>query len=164
MRSEVVKVKRDNTCGVFMGDEEEGSVYELLSDLLPEIPVGETKSVRISAEIVDEKGEEKVGSKVVLCKDVNGGAKLYSTDPDNFIRGLLKPVVADWEVGETRVVKSINFDTPSGVPEVEFEETPRERLKRAVDEIGHGLSWQDEHEKLRAVVQDYLAATEGEGK
>lgn len=59
MRSEVVKVKRDAD-GIFMGEEEERSVYDMLSDLLPEIKDNETKSVRISVEIVGEKGEEKV--------------------------------------------------------------------------------------------------------
>ena len=87
MRSEVVKVKRDNTCGVFMGDEEEGSVYELLSDLLPEIPVGETRSVRISVEIVDEREEEKVGSHVLLKKleHVHGKGYAY-LDGSRFAR------------------------------------------------------------------------------
>ena len=61
--------------------------------MLPEIKMGETKSVRISVEIVNEKGEEKVGSKLVKSC-IDGLAYLAG--------GRCQPldaVVKDWKWG-----------------------------------------------------------------
>ena len=161
MRSEVRNLNRTSTeCVV---PDNARPVWRILSDLLPEIPVGETKSVRISAEIVGEKGEEKVGSKAVLEKFPRGDGGQLFLDGDIDLRSIFK----DWQPGESRKVKSILFDTPDGVPVVEFIETPRERLARAVDEwktVYEPSSRSQVDGSLVDAIDDYLAATEGEGK
>ena len=157
MRSDVVKVKRDAD-GIFMGEEEERSVYDMLSDLLPEIKDNETKSVRISVEILGEKGEEKVGSKCEISR-IDDAAYSYAY-LDGIRCPILDPIVKDWQPGESRKVKSILFDTPDGVPVVEFIETPRERLKRFAEDASTKGNAIDAFGCLMSGVQDYLAATE----
>ena len=129
IRSEV-KVHRGGaeSCNIVTDDGLCVTSYSL-SEMFPEIVMGETRSVRISVEIVDDKKEEeKVGSKVVMEKHPSTGTGYISMDGgwQNFLCDFVK----DWQPSESRKVKSINFDTPSGVPEVTFCETPRERLKR----------------------------------
>lgn len=158
MRSDVVKVKRDAD-GIFMGEEEERSVYDMLSDLLPEIKDNETKSVRISVEIVGEKGEEKVGSHTACLVNNGGKAFLWIGAYGHWFPSL-DHIVKDWQNGEARLLKSICCDTPSGVPEVTFIETPRERLKRFAEDASTKGNAIDAFGCLMSGVQDYLAATE----
>ena len=157
MRSDVVKVKRDAD-GIFMGEEEERSVYDMLSDLLPEIKDNETKSVRISVEILGEKGEEKVGSKAILR--VGRDPVITKSDGGDWIDFFDELA----QRNDGRTIKSILFATPDGVPVVEFVEAPRERLKRQAEDASIKGSAVDAFGLLMAGVQDYLAATAGEGK
>lgn len=162
-RSEVVRIHRYDIDRAIPAGPDPRIASELISDLCQEIPVGQTKSVRISAEIVEEREEEKVGSHVLLKKleHVHGKGYAYL---DGYRFGLLDDLVKDWQPSESRKVKSINFDTPSGVPEVTFCETPRERLKRAVDEAYATKTIGQGYETLRQAINVYLAATDGEGK
>ena len=161
MRSEVVKVKRDMGGSLWRESVEGWSV--ILGHMTPEIPVGETKSVRISVEIEDEKGEEKVGSKASLIRRTDGYSYLEIGSVCRHIESL-DHIVKDWQPGESRTVKSILFATPDGVPVVEFVEAPRERLKRQAEDASIKGSAVDAFGLLMAGVQDYLAATAGEGK
>ncbi len=71
-------------------------------------------------------------------------------------------IVKDWEDGEARPVKIIRFDTPSGVPVVEFIETPRERLRRALNAAS--ILDAQSLPNLYTAVNEFFTATEGEGK
>ena len=154
MRSEVRNLNRTSTeCVV---PDNARPVWRILSDLLPEIPVGETKSVRISAEIVDEKEEKVEGKECILAKREGSGQAYFPGG----IACLFDPVVADWQPGEFRKVKSILFETPTGVPLVEFAETPRERLKRAKAEAFNKEDFESGYSVLFKAVSDYLDATE----
>lgn len=131
MRSEVVKIHRYDIDRAMPAGPDPRIASELLSDLCRQIKVGETKSVRISVEIEEEKGEEKVGNDVYLSKrGLDFGAYLGVSRCM-----VLDPVVADWQPGESRKVKSINFETQSGVPEVIFEETAEQKLARLKNEL-----------------------------
>ena len=162
MRSEILRMFRDKDGKVATGSGDPRSNSVLLAELCKEIPLGETKSVRISVEIVGEKGEEKVGSKAVIERGPGSATGHLSIDGGT--SRFWDSVTKDWQPGESRKVKSILFDTPSGVPVVEFCETPRERLKRAAEDASIKGSAVDAFGLLMAGVQDYLAATAGEGK
>lgn len=111
----------------------------------------------LSVGIVEEREEEKVGSK---CEIVNECGRSFMKIYDVAITAM-DNLAKDWQPGESRKVKSINFDTPSGVPDVIFEETPRERLKREFIESQNKVM-PEQHKHLYAAVMNYLAATEGE--
>ena len=159
MRSEVVKIHRYDINHAMPGTPDRRIASNLLSEMCPEIKVGETKSVRISVEIVDEKGEEKVGSKAVLEKFPRGDGGQLVLDGDIDLRSIFK----DWQPGESRKVKSILFATPDGVPVVEFVETPRERLKRALKE-SENMVFPEQFRHITKECHVYLAATEEAAK
>ena len=165
MRSEVVNLTRRYS-GVVIPADPNCYASGVLSDIVGSmIRLGETKSVRISAEIVEEKGEEKV-SVVTLEKDTDGKSLLWIGTFRYWYPGLDR-IVKDWKTGESSKVKSIQCDTPSGVPVVEFVETPRERLKRERYEIVHAnnerkVSDLEASASLIKSIDTYLAATEGE--
>ena len=162
MRSEVVKIHRYDINHAMPGTPDRRIASNLLSEMCPEIKVGETKSVRISVEILGEKGEEKVGSKAVIERGPGSATGHLSIDGGT--SRFWDSVTKDWQPGESRKVKSILFATPDGVPVVEFVETPRERLKRQAEYASIKGSAVDAFGLLMAGVQDYLAATAGEGK
>ena len=160
MRSEILRMFRDKDGKVATGSGDPRSNSVLLAELCKEIPLGETKSVRISVEIVGEKGEEKVqGKECVLAKSEGSGQARFLGG----IACLFDPVVADWQPGESRKVKSILFATPDGVPVVEFVETPRERLKRALKE-SENMVFPEQFRHITKECHVYLAATEEAAK
>ena len=158
MRSEVVKIHRYDINHAMPGTPDRRIASNLLSEMCPEIKVGETKSVRISVEILGEKGEEKVGSKAILR--VGRDPVITKSDGGDWIDFFNELA----QRNDGRTIKSILFATPDGVPVVEFVETPRERLKRQAEYASIKGSAVDAFGLLMAGVQDYLAATAGEGK
>lgn len=97
-----------------------------------------------------------MGSKAILERTPDGNRIQLVLDGDIDLRSVVK----DWKPGESRKVKTINFETPSGVPEVEFVETPRERLKRAKAEAFNKEDFESGYSVLFKAVSDYLDATE----
>ena len=134
MRSEVVKCIRSSeaTVTVAMGSRVMANVISnIVGDMLKKDQVA---MLRISVEIVEEeREEEKVGSKVTIRRH-EGGARGACMNAAGGWEYLLEAITKDWQPGESRKVKSILFETPSGVPVVEFVETPRERLDKTLEE------------------------------
>lgn len=90
--------------------------------------------------------------KIEMCMD-HGCGKYANVDGN--ASGLLAKLLPDMKVGETRNVKVT----------VEFVETPRERLKRAVAAWEKVYQPHEQSMRDKALIQaigDYLAATEGE--
>lgn len=164
IRSEVLHVYKDELGFGFVGGY--GALHKAVHDQLRamNIQLKQTVDVRISVEIVEEREEEKVVSKFYIRKR-NGAAFLCSDTPSGHYESPMpfRELFEDIKEGETKPVKSILFDTPSGVPLVEFVETARERLQKAVTEfksLGDMTTFCGKH--LVTAAEEVLA--EGEGK
>ena len=159
MRSEVVRVKRDMGGSLWRESVEGWSV--ILGHMTPEIPVGETKSVRISVEIVEEREEEKVGSKAkwFIRKKQGESYDLVSlqcrgeTWSDDWAYVSLKEICKDLPYGN-HPVESIDFINGK----IKFIETPRERLKREFNAAS--ILDAQSLPNLYTAVNEFLAATE----
>ena len=161
IRSEVVKVRRSGR-GTITGGTPNRFARDILSDVVGDlVKVNETRDVRISVEIVGEKGEEKVGSKAVIERGPGSATGHLSIDGGT--SRFWDSVTKDWQPGESRKVKSILFATPDGVPVVEFVETPRERLKRALKE-SENMVFPEQFRHITKECHVYLAATEEAAK
>ena len=107
-----------------------------------------------------------MGSKASLKKSEVHGDAVFPGG----ITSLFDDLVSGWKRGESRTVKSINFDTPTGVPEVVFVETPLEKLRRAYTEWDKSVNLCDQKSsiidacgKFDMFLKEFLASAEREG-
>lgn len=159
IRSEVVEVGRLHSNSVnVLTKSNETVTHAVLSDLFPDLLVGEKRVVRITVEGLEDKKEESVGSKegAVLRIKRNSPHSAFLCDETGSCsitgESLSDLVGENLEVGQIREFRLT----------LEFVETPLEKLKREFKEIDDGAGdLAGRYADMCGLVQECFAAMDG---